>query len=816
MNGGQLYLAEVSWSARDTISDVAPGTHPVPVSLGIDGKSYQASIPSYSRRNGRDIQLAIKSQGPCAIKTPDGYEIPLAEYVDPDTKEHWWIEKNDWKGKRDRGFHDALSFRHPGGKIELLLAGNHCTVHMFYPGMSETEFVLLLDDLKSWCWRMAVDDSCYVTVDQQTEVKVLSPDFLMFASDFLRHAHAVLDLPNSELRSSVENQQIHRLRPNLESLRFLAQRGEQPMVPGRAAKHYYGTPENRLVHGMIKAVTRMLRPQEILAQSSSTRFRSTAKHYEIRAKDLREKTTERIDPEVLDENLRRAQMKRDEIQEILNRGYQKLKVTSERGYKSTSRIGSYNDTWTIVDLAVSNGSSDIDAFLNRHGAAMVIGHISADLANSQAGTQFYRCSVDSIEWIGVWRDYEKECQALESKRKTLEGMGWEQKLPPDVLVERRKEEQVLTKRAQTFRNAAEKTSIDEAAVAALLSKATRANNRAYSLGITPDTRFIPTMVFLQSPSYSGTLSAYRQLLELTGLDDTILDGLLALERIGIRDWPAIYERWSLVALLNVLQDDFRFVFEKEKVQENLLRYCTGQKTGHFTVKGIRADMNLSIDLSYQPILPNKRIPDFILAITDNETQSTTSIVIDAKSCEFIRRPPDASRNIFLYLDDCLHDLVVKKDYSQGGKHDVFVMHPTRKPCISNPTTMQSWAKESAYGGDSVFFWENEPPLHRHGAVRVSVGDFSNIKRLILMVIQYKLGRKDICASCGAGGDVVVKSSGKGVGSYYRCIKCNFLSVSSHCFNCKKSIVKNAAWWSYHDLHPTDVWNIKCPTCGSLL
>jgi hypothetical protein len=246
MDGVQLYLAEVTWSARDTISDVAPGTHSVPVTLGPDGESYQTSIPSYSRENGRDIQLAIKSAGPCVIITPEGHESFL-EYVNPDTGEHWWIEKGDWKEKRCGGYHDALSFRHPGGKIDILVAGVHCTVHMFYPGFTETEFVLLLDDLKTWCWRMAVDESCYVTVGQHTEVKVLSPDFLTFTSDFLRHAIAILDLPNSELRASVEYQRIERLRPNFESLRFLAQRGEQPMVPGRTTKHHYNTPENRLV-----------------------------------------------------------------------------------------------------------------------------------------------------------------------------------------------------------------------------------------------------------------------------------------------------------------------------------------------------------------------------------------------------------------------------------------------------------------------------------------------------------------------------------------------------------------------------------------
>ncbi len=77
---------------------------------------------------GRDIQLAIKSQGPCIIMAPDGHEILLAEYIHPDTGERWWVEKGDWKENKYGGYHDALSFRHPGGKIEIRIAGNQARV----------------------------------------------------------------------------------------------------------------------------------------------------------------------------------------------------------------------------------------------------------------------------------------------------------------------------------------------------------------------------------------------------------------------------------------------------------------------------------------------------------------------------------------------------------------------------------------------------------------------------------------------------------------------------------------------------------------
>jgi pyrethroid hydrolase len=824
MDGGKLYLAEVTWRARGTVANVSPSMSAVPVSLALDEGSYEASIPAYSRENGRDVQLAVKSLGPCSIVISDGETVDLAEYIDPDTGEHWWIEKGAWRSIGSGGFHDAPSFRHPGGQVELLVAGTHCTVHVFYPGLTEADFSLLLDDLRTWCWRMAVDEACYVAVDQEAEVKVLAPDFITFASNFLRHAHSVLDLPNSELREAVEYQKIQRLRPNIESLRFLAQRGAQPMVPGRSATPHYGTPENRFVHGMIRAVMRMLRPQEILARGSSSRFLATATRYETRAKELREQTTERIDPAVIDETLRRIREKRTELKNAMTEDLKVLRVNQEHGdHPGSSLPGWLGDTWVLVELGFDENSSKIRSFVQKHGSAMILGLLVVTDAQNRNGKRYKKCEIRDVQYLGVWRNYRAECTSLETKRRALEMSNWEQTIPKDVLAERKKEARTLTERAETLRNAADRTRIDEEAVAALFSKASGADKRAKALGIMPDIRFVPTMVFLQSPAYAGALSAYRQLLGLTGIDESILDGLLALEKIGICDWPAVYERWCLVALLRVLQDEFHFVFDKKDVQKNLLTHCTAQSTGFFEVGATRADMNLSLRLSYQPELPNGRRPDFILVITDNELHTTSSMVLDAKSCNFVRRPEntrDARRNIFRYLDDCLHELVIEKNYGQEGGNRVFVMHPTRDACITYQTTMQSWAKNSAYGGDSVFFWEDVPPVHMHGAVFINPSDMSNLKRLILMIIQFDLERNDICASCCAGGqDVAVKvSETRGGNPRYECTckKCHFLSLRSVCHNCKKPIVKNAAWWSYHDLHPTDVWNIKCPACGSLL
>lgn len=816
MQSGQLYLANVSWRDRDFIDDVVPGKLQVGTTFSPEIGRFEASVPAYARERGRDMQLAIRSDQPCFILKQDGARIPLARHENPDTKEQWWIEKGEWRSKGK--YHDAPSFRHPGGSIDISIGDEICQIHLYDPSISEGEFQSLLDDIKTWCWKMAIDESCYVTVGQESEVKILSVEFLRFAEDFIRNIYGALRAPHCELRESVEFQRFERLKPNSHSIRFLAQRDERDFVPGRAAVAHYDTPENRFLHGMLKAVLQMLRPQSTLANGSTLRFNTTAKYYEDRVIELRSKSTETIDPGVLDENLRRSQAGRDA-------GFDKLKITNECGHLDGMRIGYDGEVWVLVTLPPKAVCPEIYEFLDHSSPAMIIGELAFSEHVSGKGNLYWTCDVKRIDRVEHWRDYENECLTLEAQRKTLELNNWERKLPQAVISERKLEAETLEMRANTLRSAAERTHHDSALIHSLIEKASSADRSLCALGSKPDLRFAPTMVFLQSPTYSGALSSYRQLRDLTGVDDDGLDSLLALEDVGLRDWPGVYERWCLVSLLKVLQDDFRFTFDQSEVRAKLLKYCTGKSVGSFFVHASRKDINLELTLHYQPKFQNGRIPDFLLELRDVNSPVMTRCVLDAKACNFVNRTDNAKPNVWTYLDDCLKNLIDDKDYSEAGKNRVFIMHAC-KSGITRPTTIQPWAKASSYGGDAVFYWEVEgaseirKPKHRHGAVMVRPYDSSHLKRLVLMLIQFGLGVTDICASCGSGGrDIhIQKEKTKGGNEKYLCTckKCRFLSVKTICAGCKEDIIKNQASWSYHDLHPVNPWNIKCWSCGTLL
>ncbi len=816
MLSGQLYLANVSWRDRDFIGDVVPGKLQVSTTFSPENGRFEASVPAYARERGRDMQLAVRSDQPCFILRQGGAAVPLARHVHPDTGEQWWIEKGAWRSKGK--YHDAPSFRHPGGSVDLSIGDEICQVHLYDPSISEGEFQSLLDDIKTWCWKMAIDESCYVTVGQESEVKVLSAEFLRFAEDFIRNIYGALDAPHCELRESVENQRIERLKPNSHSIRFLAQRGERDWVPGRAAIAHHDTPENRFLHGMLKAVLQMLRPQGTLANGSALRFNKTAKHYEDRVVELRSKVTETIDPDVLDENIRRSQVGR-------GAGFDKLKITNKPGHSAQLRHGYDGQIWVLVQLPPQYKSPEIYEFLNQNSTAMIIGKLDFVQKVSAAGNSFWECNIERIDHFEIWRDYEKECLMLEAQRKALELSNWEQQLPLAVINERLLEANILERRVDALHSAAKRTSDDSALIESLVEKACAADKALCTLGSRPDLRFVPTMVFLQSPAYSGALSSYRQLRDLTGVDDDGLESLLALEEVGLRDWPGVYERWCLVSLLKVLQDDFRFIFNQDEVRDKLLKYCAGNSAGTFFTHASRNDIKLELVLHYQPRFNNGRIPDFLLEIHNTNNEKSIRCVLDAKACNFINRPDQSKPNVLKYLDDCLLNLLVDKNYDEKRNNLVFIMHAS-KTGVARPTTLQPWAKSSSYGGDAVYYWEVDAasriskPKHRHGAVMVRPYDSSHLKRLILMLIQFGLGVRDFCPSCGSGGQAVNvdETKTKGGNPKYACTcrKCQFLSVRTVCAGCGKEIIKNQASWSYHDLHPVDPWNIKCWNCGVLL
>jgi hypothetical protein len=154
-------------------------------------------------------------------------------------------------------------------------------------------------------------------------------------------------------------------------------------------------------------------------------------------------------------------------------------------------------------------------------SVMIIGDLEFSEKSSSKGNLYWSCDIKRIDRVEYWRDYERECLTLVEQRSALELSNWERKLPKRVLDERLREASTLEKRAYALRSAASRTRADTASIQSLVDQARAVELRLHALGSKPDLRLVPTMVFLQSASYSGALSSSRQLRDLPGVDDEV-------------------------------------------------------------------------------------------------------------------------------------------------------------------------------------------------------------------------------------------------------------------------------------------------------
>lgn len=65
------------------------------------------------------------------------------------------------------------------------------------------------------------------------------------------------------------------------------------------------------------------------------------------------------------------------------------------------------------------------------------------------------------------------------------------------------------------------------------------------------------MTFVQNPNYQGMHNNYKILRDIIHLQDENL--LISLEKIDLVNMPLLYERWTLIQIILVLKDVFRFI-----------------------------------------------------------------------------------------------------------------------------------------------------------------------------------------------------------------------------------------------------------------
>ncbi len=217
------------------------------------------------------------------------------------------------------------------------------------------------------------------------------------------------------------------------------------------------------------------------------------------------------------------------------------------------------------------------------------------------------------------------------------------------------------------------------------------------------------MVFVHNAHYRGGLASYRRALAAAGLDAGEVDRLFELDDVGLLDLPTVYERWCLVRIARLLEEDFAFGLSSSHSLLDALTAVRGRKT--VTVTYESEAYRRTLELAYQPEITTTkghRQPDFILTLrrtasdeadalarddasfslfttgpSDEPVIEERKLVLDAKFKPFCPLYGPGSDGAFPLPREI--DTLLEKGYDEGGRNRVFVLHPGDGP-VPHPTT----------------------------------------------------------------------------------------------------------------------------------
>jgi len=121
-----------------------------------------------------------------------------------------------------------------------------------------------------------------------------------------------------------------------------------------------------------------------------------------------------------------------------------------------------------------------------------------------------------------------------------------------------------------------------------------------------------------------------------------------------------------------------------------------------------------------------------------------------------------------------------------------------------------------------------------------IGYSDELQRLLGMFLQYKLDSDmhrygsdktlavPMCIRCGSNNFVKIEKNTVWYDKdnvqrtktqrsvWMTCSECEQMQVYNHCSsrNHQSRIIKNGLYWSYHSARAIEMFNIKCPECGS--
>ena len=885
----EVRLVSVSWKGPDELRAVRAAHFPLLLKPAGDGE-WVGTAATYSDVGGAPAQLAVLGDGleaPPAIVV-DGVERPLTPVTGKDGRT-WWVQVGEWD---DRGYYLDPTVN-SGGRVTYQVGGARVEIDVVPSAFAPEEFEAMIDDFRDGLWGMVLDGTRASSVERYHGAGGGGDEFERAVADLADAAGRAVRNPHAELRETTVWSRPGRARPSPETFQAMARRGAPRTVPSRGHAPTHDTPENRSLLAMVRLIEQAVRASQ---RASIAKARDLDKRAErLRTRLSMNREGEKWLPE--------ARMKRDladlraraaewraamgrvtaggfppspESQPInrtvrIARSFRKANGAVHEPYFAARDYthGDYCKVTTVlegrkgkrgVDLELwfSADRSDVErAFPERVEGWTFPLRGSVTKAKDKRphrtkDTHYLRV----VEMELVERGpFDAEIEALKGAlTEVVTGPGgargtW-RALGSGEAEEQARSTAASEKAMARYEGGAERWRRRADGLAKLGDRLRQARRRLNNdLGVKDraetDAVAFGSMVYVHNPHYRAALGAYRRARRQLDVTEGVVDGLFALDDVGVLDLPAVYERWGLLQLVKVLTEDFRFGTEDAGAVLDALTSVRGRRT-------VRVDLRSEacrrrVALAYQPWIETSkgnRQPDYALTLYSLAGGEGRTMVLDAKFKPFA--PLDRAAGLGEGdLAGEIEGLLYEKDYWQGGTNRVFVLHPGP----AGVTEAES-ERYTALGGepvsgrpDSRRDWDQERHElegrlnHDVGAVMVRPGFRDDLRRLVHMHLMEGVRDTDalalglrrshlppICPSCGGVlyglPRLEYKFKKDGTKDYpvravYACgsVACGHESVRTYCASqrCLRHLWKLGSW-NYHATRPMDPYDVKCPNC----
>lgn len=892
------YLS-VTWSDKDNVKKLNESNDSISIQYHDDGHHFieTTAFPKVYHYVGFHIINGSLNNISPYFELSNGEREELTAIKSPGDGKLWWIQNSGWD-KSNKRFYSEI-FRSVG-TIYLVVKSKKLTIINNYIDFSVDDLNYYLQDFKNDLWMLILDNSNPVKGSiEGTTPNFFQEDTLHLYSEFIKISKKVIESPNMFL--SERQSQIPRKKAKPVSLTFreLAINPKRRVVTSRDFYESYDTAENRYINFCAQRLVFFLRTFDRLSSQRTSSYKKKIEQDLEVKRNLKNKKTITISNKVVQSEIKTIQEQVDRLKkskvnkdptlftekQIIDLNYNGFEfglgkiyrkkincyfIQTVNGYdlKEYLNLNNLSDfTYAVIEFDISN-EFDIRKSDLSYMTIQVSGFFTQDPkknSKSKAYIALYFKHITRLDFdIKEHRLYQN-LVSRKSKLSNMRGTNLERPLTHSEKNEINEECEVLDKKIEMMK----KTSIEVKEFSSHLPYYISQINeivgffKKYRVGVShtcPN-----SMVFIQNPNYAGSKSLFKKIVELNNLNLSLLEDMMMIDEIGLTNISNLYERWCLIKVIKVLNEIYGFSL-MDGWQKSLISSILKNKyNACVSMHSDKTRQNLNVFYEKEISITKENDEGFQQA-----SNIRPDIVIDLKSKKFeveYSRKHKRSRlkesNVeyrrlvldakFKDLDEFAHHALVKslyfgKNYSEHGRNQVFIIHPTPS-VIESPTSPLEWGMYCDYGqtgnlentdkvGESSRIGVDDTSVnHKFGGIFLSPSldyhsSIDNLQRLMGMFLQQNSQRyfctrtEDkwhtmVCISCGNTNRKLLnlsydKTKGDNDKWELRCESCKQLSVQTVCVKCGYEIFKNGMKWTYHRTRAEQFTNVVCPKCESFL